>query len=391
MILINIEINQYIAQNISMRSIFLSFLLVYSLAALSQEHYLFIGTYTGKGSKGIYVYKFNATTGEAKWVSNTDSATTQNPAFLTIAPNGKFLYAVYEEGGQKNGQVNAYAFDRKKGNLSLINQQSSGGDHPCHVNISKDGKWVTAANYTGGSLAILPVNADGSLQPAAQVIQHSGSSTNKSRQEKPHVHQTVFTPQNDYLFSPDLGIDKVIIYKLNLASKKPIQSFSDAKFAASEPGSGPRHITFHPNNKYVYLVEELSGTVCAFHYEKGKLKLQQRIITHPKEFKGTIGSADIHVSPDGKFLYASNRGTENTITIFSIAPATGKLSLVGYEATKGDAPRNFMIDPTGNYLLVANQNTNNIVIFKRNITTGKLTDTGKQIQVPNPVCLQLLK
>lgn len=368
----------------------LSFLLalLLSISAFSQEYYLLIGTYTNTGSKGIYVYKFNAATGEAKWVSNTENA--PNPSFLAVAPNGKYVYAVYEEGGQKNGQVSAYSFDRKKGTLTLLNKQPSGGDHPCYVNVTRNNKWVLAGNYTGGSLAVFAVNKDGSLKPAAQVIQHEGSSINKARQEKAHVHSTIFSPKEDYVFVPDLGMDKVMIYKFNPASEKPLEPASTA-FEAVKPGSGPRHFTFHPNNRFAYLVEEMSGTVSAYQYNKGKLTPIQNIATHPEGFKGAIGSADIHLSPDGKFLYASNRGDENTITIFSVNPFDGKLSLVGYESTKGEVPRNFMIDPTGNYLLVANQKTNNIAIFKRDKLTGKLQYTGKQIEVPAPVCLKMTK
>ncbi len=363
-------------------------LLFLSFCAFSQEYYLLIGTYTNTGSKGIYVYKFNTATGEAKWISNTDSAA--NPSYLAISSNGKYVYAVDEQGGQKDGQISAYSFDRATGNLKLLNTQSSGGDHPCYVSVTKNGRWVTAGNYSGGSLAAFEVAKDGSLKPAAQVIQHEGTSINKARQEKAHVHSTVFSPKEDFLFVPDLGMDKVMIYKFNPSAKQPLQA-AQPPFEMSKPGTGPRHFIFHPNGKFAYLIEELSGTVSAYQYSNGRLTNIQDIITHPQDFKGTIGSADIHLSPDGKFLYASNRGDENTITIFSVNPSTGKLALVGYQPTMGKTPRNFMIDPTGNYLLVANQNSNNIVIFKRNKTTGTLEATGKQIEVPAPVCLKMTK
>jgi 6-phosphogluconolactonase len=363
-------------------------LLLLSFQSFSQDHYLFIGTYTGSGSKGIYVYKFNTQTGNATWVSNTDSSTASNPSFLSVAPNGKYVYAVYEDGDQKNGHVAAYSFNKATGKLNFINKQLSGGDHPCYVATTSNNKWVAVANYTGGSAAIFAVNSDGSLKPHQQVMQHEGKSVVPQRQEKPHVHSTVFSPKEDYLFAPDLGTDKVMIYKFNSAATEPLQAKS---FAASVPGSGPRHFTFHPNNKFAYLIEELSGTVAVYQYSNGKLVFLQRIATHPDDYKGAIGSADIHVSPDGKFLYASNRGEENTITIFSVNAATGKLKLTGYQSTMGKAPRNFMIDPTGNFLLVANQNTNNIVVFKRNKTTGLLTPTGTEIKVPKPVCLKMIK
>lgn len=386
---INTKSQLFILHKNTMRlSLFFLFLFS-SFNLFSQDLHLFIGTYTNNNnSKGIYVYRFNSKTGEATWISNTDSAA--NPSYLSIAPNGKYVYAVYEQGGQKNGQVSAYAFDRTNSRLRLLNQQSSGGDHPCYVATSKDNNWVAVGNYTGGSLAIYAVNMDGSLTPAKQVIQHEGSSVNKSRQEKPHVHATVFSPKNDYLFVPDLGIDKVMVYKFTPAAAQPLQPAQTA-FAASKEGSGPRHFTFHPNGKYAYLIEELTGTVAAYQYNNGTLTSIQKIETHPSDYTGTIGSADIHVSPDGKFLYASNRGDANNITIFSINSASGKITLVGYQPTMGATPRNFMIDPTGNFLLVANQKTNNIVIFKRDKQTGKLQPTGKQIEVPSPVCLKMIK
>ena len=364
------------------------FLLLLSFQGFAQDHYLFIGTYTGSGSKGIYVYKFNSQTGKATWVSNTDSSSASNPSYLSITPNGKYLYAVYEDGNQKDGHVAAYSFNRTTGKLNLINKQLSGGDHPCYVDVAKNSKWVAVANYSGGSASLFGVNSDGSLKPDPQVIQHVGKSVVPQRQEKPHVHSTVFSPKQDYLFVSDLGTDKVVIYKFNAAATKPL---TEVSYAASAPGSGPRHFSFHPNNKFAYLLEEISGTVAAYQFNNGKLNFIQRIITHPEDYKGTIGSADIHISPDGKFLYASNRGDENTITIFSVNPVTGKLRLEGYQSTMGKTPRNFMIDPTGNFVLVANQNTDNVVVFKRNKATGLLTPTGTEIKVSKPVCLKMIK
>lgn len=371
-----------------MRVTILSLLLFISVCATAQNFYLFIGTYTTKGSKGIYVYRFNAATGAAELVSNTDSAA--NPSYLAIAPNHKYVYAVNETHGQTGGNVSAYTFDRNTGKLTFINQQSTGGDDPCYVTVTKNNKWVTVANYSGGSAAAFAANTDGSLQPYSELMQDSGHGANAQRQEKAHVHSTVFSPNQDYLFTPDLGLDKVMIYKFNPASQKPLTA-ANPPYASVSAGNGPRHFTFHPNQKFAYLMQELSGTVGVFRYNNGKLTLIEYVPTHPAGYKGDIGSADIHISPDGKFLYASNRGDENTITIFSINPQTGKLKLKGYQSVMGKTPRNFIIDPTGNYLLVANQNTDNIVIFKRNKETGMLEATGKQIEVSMPVCLQMLK
>ncbi len=371
-----------------MRLTFLFLLLLTSVYSIAQSFYMFVGTYTNKGSKGIYVYKFDASTGKAEWLSNTDSIV--NPSYLTIAPDQKHIYAVTETATNNTGSISAFSFDRATGKLSFINKQSSGGANPCYVTVNNTNKWVITGNYTGGNLSALSVNADGSLQPLSQLIEHTGAGVNKQRQEKAHVHSTVFSPDQKYLFTPDLGEDKVYIYNFNAASPKPLTPATPA-YAASEPGSGPRHFTFHPNNKFTYLIEEMSGSVVAYKYNNGKLSRLQQIITHPSDFKGVIGSADIHVSPDGKFLYASNRGEENTITIFSIDQNTGKLTLKGFQSTMGQTPRNFNIDPSGNYLLVANQATDNIVIFKRDKQTGLLQETGEQIKVPTPVCIQMMK
>jgi 6-phosphogluconolactonase len=371
-----------------MRYLLLSVLLFIVTGASAQEYYLFIGTYTGTGSKGIYVYRFNASTGKATWVSNTDSVV--NPSYLAIAPGGKYVYACTETRTVNAGGVSAFAFDAKTGKLSLVNKQSSGGDNPAYVAVHKSGKWVVAGNYSGGSLAAFPVNKDGSLQPYTQLIQHQGTGINKERQEKAHVHATVFSPAQDYLFTPDLGIDKVMIYRFSATASKPLTPAAQP-FAAATPGSGPRHFTFHPNKKWAYLIEEMAGAVSAYQYNAGKLKELQRIYTHPDTLTSQPGSADIHVSPDGRFLYASNRGKENNIAIFKIDGKNGKLTSVGYQSTMGAIPRNFCIDPTGNFLLAANQESNNIVIFKRDKTTGLLTYTGEQLSIPKPVCLQMIK
>ena len=286
-----------------------------SFCCSAQNFYLFMGTYTGTGSKGIYVYSFNALTGKTKWISNTDSVT--NPSYLTVSRNGNYVYAVNETNGANPGRVSAYSFNKKSGELHFLNTQFSGGDDPCYVATNADDKWLAVANYSGGSAAVFPLNKNGSLQPYSQLIQNSGSSINKERQEKAHVHETVFSPDNGYLFTPDLGTDKVMIYKFNPLHKKPLKPSSPA-YVSAIPGNGPRHITFHPNKKFAYLINELSGSVTVYKYNNGKLTELQNISTHPGEFKGIIGSAEICVSPDGKFLYASNRGDENSITIFSI-------------------------------------------------------------------------
>ena len=370
----------------------LLFLCLFCLnVAFSQTNaYLLVGTYTSGKSEGIYVYDFNTETGDSK---KRSSVKVPNPSYLAVSPDQKIVYAVSETDVAKKegtgGAVSAFSFSLANGSLSLINQQFSQGKNPCYVSVDKTGKWVFAGNYSSGSAALFPVRADGGLEIAKQVLQNNGTGPYKDRQETPHVHSTVLSPDNKFLFTPDLGIDKVMIYRFD--QNKGILSPAATPFAASVPGSGPRHFEFHPNNRYAYLIEEMSGTVVAFKYKKGKLTPIQRTSALPTDFKGVIGSADIHVSSDGKFLYASNRGESNTIAIFSIDSATGKLTPVGYQSTLGKTPRNFNFDPGGNFLLVANQNTDDIVIFKIDRKTGLLTDTGKRINVPNPVCIKWIQ
>lgn len=361
----------------------LAILLVSGIAVPAQktDPYLLIGTYTSGKSEGIYVYQFNTRTGESRYVSQV---ATENPSFLAVSPDRKFVYAV-NEGRNEKGNVTAFSFDPKTGQLKELNRQHS-GDDPCYVAIDNTGRWVFTGNYTSGSLDVFPVQGDGSLGPAATTIRHEGGSVNTERQEGPHVHATVLSPDNHFLFVPDLGMDKLMIYAFDPAtgSLRPAAT----PFVATEPGSGPRHFTFHPNHRYAYLIEELTGTISAYYYDgKGGLRLLQNISAQPFDYMGPSGSAEIMVSPDGRFLYASNRGESNTVATFAINRKTGGLTPLAHDSTMGKAPRNFNFDPTGNFLLVANQESDNIVIFKRDKSTGLLADTGKRIDVGKPVCI----
>ncbi|MBC8035012.1 MAG: lactonase family protein [Chitinophagaceae bacterium] len=346
--------------------------------------YLIAGTYTNGKSQGIYVYRFNTATGDATLVSVD---TTDNPSYLAIAPDEKYVYAVNENGDKDNpGSIAAFSFDKTTGTLSLLNKQLSGGDHPCYVAIDNSGQWVTSGNYNGGSVAVLPIQKDGSLGEAVTIVQHEGKGTDPQRQQKPHVHSTVFSPDHQQLLVPDLGTDKIVLYDFNGKNGSLIPSAQP--FFKVQDGAGPRHLSFHPNGQFVYLMEEMAGNVVAFRYVNKKLEELQTISSHPADYTGKKGSADIHVSPDGKFLYASNRMEANSIAVFSINPADGKLTLKGFHSSLGKTPRNFNFDPTGKFLLVANQDTNEIVILKRDIQTGLLTDTGKRVQVEKPVCIK---
>ena len=294
------------------------------------------------------------------------------------------LYSVSEG---SVGTISAYSFDASTGQLIYLNSVSSGGEAPCYVSIDDVNKFVFAGNYNGGSVSAIPINGDGSLNPNIQSIQHEGKSL-LPNQEKPHVHAAVLSDDNRYLFVPDLGTDKVNIYSVDISKPKPLTA-ADPAFVTMAPGGGPRHFTFHPNGKYAYLIHEMTGQVTAYDYANGKLKAKQIITLPPAGFTGKIDAADIHVSPDGQFLYASLRGNLNELGICSI-DKKGKLTFIGRQSTLGKIPRNFAIDPTGNFLLVGNQDSDEIVIFKRDKKSGLLADTGKRISVGRPVCLQFV-
>src|SRR6186713_1337023 len=353
-------------------------------AQKSKEQLLIIGTFTSGTSDGIYVYKFNTETGENSFVS---SVKTSNPSYLTISPNKKFVYAVNEDAP---GNVTAFVFNKPNNMLLQVNQQPSQGKHPCYITIDKTGKWVIVGNYGSGTLAVLPVNKDGSLGKPTDSVLHEGSSVNSERQVSAHVHATVLNSNNKTLYVPDLGMDDVMLYNLDTKTGK-LKEFVPP-FIATEPGAGPRHIDIHPNGKYAYLMEELTGSVSVYEIEKnGYLSLLQNISGLPRDFDGAVGSADIHVSPDGKFLYCSNRGSSNSISVFKINQGTGKITLVGHQSTLGKTPRNFNFDPSGNFLLVANQNSDDIIVFNIDKKTGLLKDSGKKISVPNPVCIKWIR
>ena len=360
--------------------------LVAGLAAQSpaqDEYHLLIGTYsTEDNPNGIHVYRFNTESGDFKMAQPLTEL--PNASYLAISDDRQNVYAV-SEGGQ--GSVNAYAFDPVSGALTFLNAVPSQG--PCYVSVDDSKQVVFSGNYGGGNALAIPLKSDGSLvEDKVQTVQHEGSSVNPQRQHEPHVHAVVLSPDDRYLLVPDLGTDKVYQYKVD-ATQKDILTSADEPFLAVTPGGGPRHLTFHPNGKYAYLVLELEGAVMALDYRKGKLTAKQTISMVAPDFNGQVSGADIHVSPDGKFLYASNRGDANEIAIYSI-DKQGSLTMVGRQSVLGKTPRNFAIDPTGNFLLAANQNTHEVILFKRDLQTGLLTPTGKKIEVDKPVCLKFV-
>ena len=346
----------------------------------------YVGTYTRDGSKGIYTFNYNADTGELSLIGTTES---ENPSFLAIHPSGKYLYAVNEISeinGEKAGGISAFAI-ADSGELTPLNQQSVKGTGPCHLCIDATGKYALVANYGGGSVCVLPIAEDGSLQEASDFIQHEGSSVNERRQKEPHAHSINLDPQNRFAYVADLGMDKVLVYELNLDTGK----LTLAQTTSVTPGEGPRHFDIHPNQKNAYLINEIGNTVNAYNYdaETGALSETQSINTLPPDFTETSHTADIHVSPDGKFVYGSNRG-HDSIAIYAIGN-DGKLTLVGIEPSGGKNPRNFGLDPSGNFLLAAHQDTNNIVTFRINKEDGTLTKTGAETEVPRAVCVKFLQ
>jgi 6-phosphogluconolactonase len=352
--------------------------------------WVFVGTYTGAKSKGIYRYELDPASGRLS--AGEVAAETTNPSFLAVHPTRKFLYAVGEVGsfgGQKAGAVSAFGLDAKTGQLTPLNQQPSGGPGPCHVTVDRAGKCVLVANYSGGSAASLPLEPDGKLRPPASVVQHSGKGHDPARQEGPHAHSINVDAGNRFAMVADLGLDKVFIYRLD--AEACTLSPNDPPFAAVDPGSGPRHFAFHPDGKHAYVINELNSTVTAFDFDgnRGVLTPKQTVPTLPLGLKVANTTAEVQVHPSGKFVYGSNRG-HDSIAIFQVDPATGQLAAAGHQPTGGKTPRNFGIDPSGTFLLAANQDSDSITVFRIDPATGGLTPTGQTVSVGKPVCVKFV-
>jgi 6-phosphogluconolactonase len=357
-------------------------------SAAKGQYIAYIGTYTAKtSSKGIYAYRFDPEKGQLTSIGV--AAETADPSFLAVHPNGKYLYAVNEIStfnGGAGGAVSAFSIAAKTGALQFLNQVPTRGAGPCHVSVDKNGAYVLVANYDGGSIASFPVHEDGSLGTANGFVQHSGSGPNKERQEGPHAHWIGTSPDNRFALAVDLGLDQVLVYGFD--SSRGIFTPMLSGFAKVKPGAGPRHLAFHPNGKFAYVLSEMDSSVTVFSYQakNGAFSLLETISALPKDYAGRKEAAEIAVDSSGKFLYTSNRG-HDSMAIFEINPAKGTLKSLGQVLSGGQTPRHFAIDPTGNYLLAENQESNNIVVFHIDPATGNLTATGQTIEVPSPVCI----
>jgi 6-phosphogluconolactonase len=356
----------------------------------TDSYWVYVGTYTGGKSKGIYLFEFDSKTGEL--TPRGLAAEAPNPSFLAVHPDHRHLYAASEIsdfGGKKSGAVLAFAIDPESGKLTRLNAGPSRGDGPCHLVVDRQGKNVLVANYGGGSVAVLPIESTGRLGSSSAFIQHRGSSVDPARQGEPHAHSINLDAAGRFAVAADLGLDRVLVYRFDPA--KGTLTPNDPPFTKVAPGSGPRHFAFHPDGKHAYVINEMSLGVTAFDYdpERGTLEEIQTISTLPEGTRGNYSTAEVQVHPSGKFLYGSNRG-HDTIAIFAIDPKTGRLKAVGHQPIMGKTPRNFAIDPTGQFLLAEGQDSNTIAVFRIDQETGRLKSTGQIADVPKPVCVKFV-
>lgn len=358
-------------------------------ATLAETYLAYVGTYTGPKSEGIYAFRFDTATGVAEPLGL--AAIAKNPTFLAVHPDGKHLYAANETDqwqGQPGGYVTAYRLDSGTGKLTELGQQSTGGGGPCHLNVDATGHVLLAANYGGGSVASFPLNSDGSVQPHATFIQHTGSSVDPNRQKEPHAHSVNLSPDNRLAFVCDLGLDKVFVYDLN--AKTANLSTHEPMFARLAPGAGPRHLAWSPDGRFAFVNGEMLSTLTSFRYaaRKGVLTEVQTISTLPADFQGKSSTAEVRVHPNGRFVYVSNRG-HDSIAVFR-TDGQGGLSFVEHVPTQGRTPRNFNFDPTGKFLWAENQDSDSVFIFRVDARNGHLTPTGQKLSVGSPVCVRFV-
>lgn len=351
----------------------------------------YVGTYTGKESRGIYLGRLHLDSGRIENLGL--AAEVKNPSFLAIHPDGRHLYAVSELSkfeGKKSGGVTAFRIEPGSGKLTRINAQVTAGRAPCHINVDATGRNLLTANYGGGNCSVVRIQPDGSLGEVSSFQQHEGSSVNPRRQKGPHAHSINLDAANRHAFVADLGVDRVFVYDFDAVSGKLVPN--DPPSASVKPGAGPRHFCFHPSGRFAYLINELHSTVTTFAYDatEGSLRELETITTLPLDYRGGNSTAEVLAHPSGRFLYGSNRG-HDSIAVFAIDAATGTLTPVEHEPTGGKTPRNFVLDPTGRYLLAENQNSDSVVVFRIDSETGALEPAGHRAEFPTPVCIRFLK
>jgi 6-phosphogluconolactonase len=357
----------------------------------SKEMLLYVGTYTTSGSEGIYIFTLNTITGQLNKIHTIKDVV--EPSFLAIGKSRKYLYAVNETEtyeGKQSGAVSAFAIDQKTGSLEFLNKQPSMGGAPCHISTSDNEKFVLVANYFGGNVTVFPTEDSGKLGEPVEVIQHSGSGPDKERQSSPHPHSIILSKDNQFAFVADLGADKVFIYQFDDRTGK-LKPNPSQNYYQTKAGAGPRHFKFHPNGKLAFLINELNSTITSFAFDKrkGTLKEMQTVLTLPVSFSGANSCADIHIAPNGKFLYGSNRG-HDSLVIYAVEQRTGEMKYVGHVSTEGKKPRTFAISPDGKTLIAANQSSDSIIVFSFNEKTGMLKQTKNSAKVSMPVCLKLI-
>lgn len=349
---------------------------------------VFVTAFAPGDQGGIHAYELDGATGKLKPLQRT--AGVENPFFLALSPDRKRLYSIHAKqfSGKENEHVAAYDIVGRNGELKLLNRQSSEGKASCYLDVDKTGKVVLVANYTSGSVASLPVKADGSLGEPASFFQHAGSSVDPKRQKEPHAHCIVVSPDNKYAYSADLGLDQVLCYTLDPATAKLAPN--TPPFAKSPAGSGPRHLTFHPNGKRIYVINEIANSVTAFDYDAatGALTEKQTISTLPADFTGKSYCADLKITPDGRYLYGTNRG-HDSIAAYRIED-DGRLALVAIEPSLGKGPQNLAITPDGAWLICANMPGKNVAVFQIDKATGKLKSAGEPITQVSPSCIMLV-
>jgi len=365
-------------------------LLIMSNTATSADPVVFVSAFKSGEEGAIHAYGFDSETGQLKLLNRTTDV--ENPFFLAISPDGRFLYSIDAEkfGGPENEFVAAYRIEGRDGKLTRLNRQSARGTASCYLDVDAKGKTVVVANYSTGSVSALSIQDDGSLGEASSFFQHAGASIDPKRQTGPNAHCIVVSPDNRFALAADLGIDKVLIYRLN-ADIATMTASATQPFAKLPPGSGPRHLTFHPNGQRVYVINELSNTITVFDYDAdvGTLEAQQTISTLPAGFSDSSNTADLKITPDGKFLYGTNRG-HDSIAIYKIADS-GQLELVSIEPSLGKGPQNLLITPDGRWLLCANMPGNSLVVFAIDSKTGAIWPTGEPLSIPMPSCIRWLK